>query len=374
MQKYAELPEQKREYYQNMLKIIGSLSRLFSESETPHIDSRVAENLYCKAFKARNVSRADVSVDAVTNKEGIGIKTFQGKGQQKIAEFNKDILSFNSLSGIEKAKKIAELRNKRIEATKRIYGVEELKYHCIIRDKGKILLSEEPMDLIDVRRLKLVKSSPKSLAFKDGKNEYGFNTSKSVLYKRFKRIIVFEEVVEILEDPFNLLDNTLTKHKTEMLQTMHLKHQQIILPLYSIEKGVKVVPKKSGLNQWNAGGRNRGEDEVYIRIPAWIHRKFAGFFPKRETKFNLKLPNGEVISAKVCQQGDKALMSDPNKALGYWILRNVLQQPQGKLLDYKQLQELGIDSVIVRKTGAGEYSIDFAEEGKFEKFEEENNI
>lgn len=374
MQKYAQLPKEKREYYEEMLKTIGSLSRLFSENEAPYIDSRVAENLFCKAFQAKNVSRADASIDAVLKKEGVGIKTFQGSGKQKIAEFNKDLLVFNRLQPLEKAKKIAELRNERIEFAKRAYGVTELKYHCVIRDKKRIILSEEPMELININKIKLLKGGEKSIAFKDGKNEYTFNTSKSVLLKRFRRVVVFEMEVDILEDPFNLIDQTLAKHKTTMLQQMHIKHQAVVLPLYSVEKGIKAVPVKSGLNQWNAGGRARNEDEVYIRIPAWIHKKFSGFFPARDVKFFLKLPDGSAMSAKVCQQNDKALMSDPNKALGYWILRQVLQLPQGKVLTYKKLQELGIDSIVISKTGAGEYSIDFAEEGSFEKFQEENNI
>ena len=57
---YLDYSKQKRDYYENMLKIIGSLSRLFSESYIPYLDSRVAENLFCKAFEAQNKSREDV--------------------------------------------------------------------------------------------------------------------------------------------------------------------------------------------------------------------------------------------------------------------------------------------------------------------------
>jgi len=31
---------------------------------------------------------------------------------------------------------------------------------------------------------------------------------------------------------------------------------------------------KSGLNQWNARGRDRNPNEVYIPIPAEIHKNF----------------------------------------------------------------------------------------------------
>ena len=51
-------------YYERMLGVIGSLSRLFSESNEPYIQYRVAENLFCKSFLAQNLSRTDCSADA----------------------------------------------------------------------------------------------------------------------------------------------------------------------------------------------------------------------------------------------------------------------------------------------------------------------
>ena len=369
-------PAKQIEEYKKLLQMTGSISNLSLESTVPYLYYRVAENAFCRAFQADNLSRSDCSADARKNKSGIGLKTFHeknGKSMQKIAEFNKDILTFNSLLPLEKAKRIAELRNKRIEFTKRTYAVDYMKYHCIIREKGKMLICEEPMELINLENLKLSKSTPKSLSFKDGKNEYNFNVSKSVLLKKFKRTSVAEVKVEILENPFDLLDKTLTKQKKEVLRTMKIKYQYIVLPLYALEKKVKAVPERSGLNQWNARGRARDKDEVYIKVPTWIHQNFPGFFPRRDTEFELELPNGEYLSTKICQDGDKALMSNPNKALGKWILRDVLALKKGKLLTYKMLQEMGIDSVIIKKTGKLKYEIDFREEGEFEKFEENKN-
>ena len=51
----------------------------------------------------------------------------------------------------------------------------------------------------------------------------------------------------------------------------------------------------------------------------------------------------------MCQSGQKGLMSNPNKALGKWILRDVLKVPLKTLIDRKYLDSLGIDSVIVFK-------------------------
>ncbi len=111
----------KIEYYQKMLKTIGSLSRLFSESNEPYIQYRIAENLFCKSFDADNLSRTDCSADASKNGLGIGIKTFlenNGASIQKVAEFNTEHNLFRNLEGEEKIRKVSELRNERIEATK----------------------------------------------------------------------------------------------------------------------------------------------------------------------------------------------------------------------------------------------------------------
>ena len=75
-----------------MLRILGSLTNLFSDNKIPYLNYRVTENLFCKAFSAKNLARADVSVDATLEDAGIGIKTFidkNGKSVEKIAEFNK---------------------------------------------------------------------------------------------------------------------------------------------------------------------------------------------------------------------------------------------------------------------------------------------
>ena len=89
--------------------------------------------------------------------------------------------------------------------------------------------------------------------------------------------------------------------------------------------------------------------------------------PTRDKTFNVRLPNGNVISMKVCQDNGKSLMSNPNKALGLWLLREVLQLKEGELLKYDRLKELGIDSVILYKHSDEEYSIDFVKEDKNEE-------
>ena len=99
------------DYYAKMLKTIGSLSRLFSESNEPYIQYRIAENLFCKSFKADNLSRTDCSADASKDKLGVGIKTFlekNGATMQKVAEFNSEHGLFNHLKPEEKTLKIVK--------------------------------------------------------------------------------------------------------------------------------------------------------------------------------------------------------------------------------------------------------------------------
>ena len=50
--------------YLNDLKIVGTLSSLFSDSSTPMLYYRATENLYCNAFGATNLARSDVPADA----------------------------------------------------------------------------------------------------------------------------------------------------------------------------------------------------------------------------------------------------------------------------------------------------------------------
>ena len=66
-------------------------------------------------------------------------------------------------------------------------------------------------------------------------------------------------------------------------------------------------------------------------------------------------------------------MSDPNSALGKWLLRDVLEIPEGKPVTYEMLEEYDVDSVIFTKEGNRKYSIDFAPPGTYERLLEEKD-
>lgn len=364
------------DYYKKILKILGSLTNLFSESKVPYLNYRVTENLYCKAFNANNLSRSDVSADASLNNVGIGIKTFvngNSKSLQKVAEFNKDNIQFRGLNNTELVNKVADLRNERIETTKRIYGLKNMIYHCIVRDEGKISTFECDMNLIDKNSIKIIGSTKNTVSFKDLFNEYSFNITKSTLYKRFvTKDVIFEIDVKILEDPFEVLEKKFLTVKEVYYKKTIKENPFVILPLYSVTKDKKIVYEKSGLNQWNAEGRKRDVNEIYIPIPAWIHKRFPAFFLPRDTPFTLILPDGTMLEAKVCQDGSKALMSKHNADLGNWLLRKVLNLKERELLTYEKLQTIGLDSVIIQRLDTKTYSIDFRPSGTYEEFIEEN--
>ena len=138
------------------------------------------------------------------------------------------------------------------------------------------------------------------------------------------------------------------------------------------QENEKIVPSKSGLNQWNASGRKRDLGEIYIPIPRKIYQFKDSFFPPKDKVFNVILPYGNKLSAKVCQEGGKALMTNPNKALSEWLLRKVLKLELGEILTYQHLKNLGIDSVKITKIDKDNFKIDFMKLNSYENFEKEN--
>ncbi len=370
-------PGAQREY-QQLLRVIGSLSKLSSDGDIPYLYYRMAENIFCKAFQATNLARSDISIDASKGKYGIGLKTFLYKNGcciEKIAEFNKQRTLFSSdeYTNIqEMIKTVGYLRNERIATTVDITGVviSKLLYHCVVREKENFILYETPMELIDIDKIgHIKKNSNNTVYFDDEKNEYCFNISKSTLFKKFNVKKLAEFNVPIFDDPYDVLYNLLScRVKSDIAVAQNQIIGKVILPLYSIKHGLKTVPSKSGLNQWNAKGRERDPDEVYIPIPAWVHRLFPHFFPSRDTPFVLKLPDQSTLQAKVCQDGNKALMTNPNKDLGKWLLRKVLKLKEGELLTYELLEKKGIDSIEISKHKDHTYEINFKELGTYEMF------
>ena len=375
---YELQPQIQKENYKKMLSIVGSLTQLFSESDCPYLAYRAHENIFCKYFEAENLARLDCSADAKKNRIGVGLKTWTGQDDQKVAEFGKLRETFAGLAGLELVKKIAEYRNERIRVTKNLNGIDDMIYHVIKRVPGAMQVLECAFDYIDIENISLItnRGNVNNTYFTDGRHTYHFSTSKNTLYMIFEDMELLDNFnVEIMDDPYTCLMNLMPGVSAETVaeqvipQPVVPKEHQVCLRLYSTKSdGTKFVAEKSGLNQWNAGGRKRHPDEVYIPYPAEDRERTRGFFPDRDTVFDLRMPDGTVIPAKVCQQDNKAIMSNPNKILGEWLLRNVFELPERTLVTYEMLERFGIDSVIFTKHGDLDYSVNFAEIGTYEQF------
>ena len=366
------------EKYFEMLGLMASLSKLFSENDVPYLDYRLTENLFCKYYNAINDARSCTAYDARFSSLGIGIKTFilnNNASTEKIAEFNKLRPQLENLKGEKLAYKLAEFRNERMRFADDTFNVHESLYHIVGRCSGLLRIFNLPYERINIDCIHNVKDKGSSISFEDDKNFYTFNRSKTVLMKRFVVPNTYRDIsVNILSDPLTLLEKLLSEQITPVYKPNIKGYDYVILPLYSTQQKGN-VPTKSGLNQWNAGGRARNINEVYIPIPIKIHHLYPNFFPKREEPFELQLPDGKKLSAKICQQGGKALMSNPNSDLGEWLLRKILKKKEGSLVTKLDLDTFGFDSIMVvnthttNKDGLKVYRLEFTEnQNNFQEF------
>lgn len=396
---YENQPESQREDYKSMLALIGSLSNLFADSKTPMLYYRAHENVFCKYFEADNLSREDCSADAMKGVVGIGLKTWVGRDDQKVAEFGRLRPTYEHLSGMELVKRIAEYRNERIRVTKRLHGLDEMIYHVVKRIPHGMQIYESAFDFVDIDNMVLdeQRGNANNTYFSDGKHTYHFSMSKNTLFMIFDDMTLLDAFdVEILEDPFEalkLLQETM-RSLEDSAQRIAQYQEKLCLRLYAVKAdGTKYVPEKSGLNQWHAGGRARDENELYIPYLVEDRERDPEFFPARDTPFTLLLPDGTEMSAKVCQRAyrklstdeynkltqeekeledakslvGKSIMSNPNKVLGQWLLRDVFGLDAGTLVTYDMLRVFDVDSVMFTKIEDGKYGIDFCKLGTYEK-------
>ena len=373
MKSFVEIDKENHGDYLKLLSTISKLSGLFSESSIPFINYRVAENIFCKSFRAENLSRSDTAFDANFNSLGVGLKTFicpNESSTEKIAEFNSLSKVLSEFKGKDLALKLANYRNERIDLANRLYNIKNSLYHIIARKEKELVIFETDYDKININNIHSVKCNNASLQFEDGRNFYSFNYSKSTLFRKFSiPQDAYRLSVEIIENPYDLLlelfnDKTLLPATDKLTRGINY----VILPLYTKTYQQKIVPEKSGLNQWNASGRKRDLGEIYVPIPQKIHKFFPDFFPSRGISFNLKVPTGEILSTKICQDNSKALMTNPNKALSDWLLRNIFQLKEGELATIDKMNELGFDSVMITKEDHENYKIDITKTDSYEYF------
>lgn len=395
------------ETYEVAVKAVGAISRLFSVSDKPYLDSRFVEQLYVANSKAIDIGRRDVSFDAkAENNVGIGIKTFIADKNstsklEKIAEFNKDASreQLSKLKGKNLAVRVAELRNKRVMAHVNELGLELDKciYHLLVRIQGGCFIVEEPYQLIDISKIKPTNLNGKVISswsakgagpyFTDGNATYSFDISKSTLKKRFMLTKTGNNVVsdfipvKIAENPLASLIEAHLGIGISNFNPVKISSSDnfVILPLYSTRANdQKIIPERSGINQWNAAGRQRTFGEAYVPVPASVRKIAPNFFPPRDAEFTLSLPNGKSIMAKVCQDDGKALMARKNIELMEWLYEiidgdmNVAKKRLAKNnpYTYQDLIDIGMDSVLIRCLNyeTKQYSIEMSSIDAFEEF------
>ena len=404
---WNKFSEESKEEYIEFLKIFGSLSGLFKDNENgknakkPYLYYRNHEQLFARTFEVEDLTRNDSAFDALgawgEDRVGIGLKTWihtRDLTYQKVAEFNK-LAPKEIFPLIEQGdpyaviKKVANLRNDRIMLDKRLHNTNRDVYHFITRDDNVMNIIETPYDLIDIDSIELIDSDGKTFTFKDKSHKYKFYRSKSVLLEEFdaSNFEIIERVpIKQFEDPFELIK--MIKVDANIKENEN-KNDVIYLPLYQDKKEGMIVSDCSGVNIRNGKSKNKGSNtprplyEIEVRISKWIHKVFPYFFDlnalnpddiKNEelNDFDLILPDGRILRGRIKQEGGKSLQTNPQGALGEWVLKDVLGLENREVVTMELLERLGIDSLKITKLGRGRFKITVGETGAYEKFKLEN--
>ncbi|MHA8109941.1 NgoFVII family restriction endonuclease [Lactobacillaceae bacterium Melli_B4] len=405
-----------RDEYINFLRLYAALSKMFnqksSETGAPYLDSKFQETIYARSFHSEDVDIGNTPHDirSVFNKNsndplriGIGIKTWLNSrpSYQKVMQLKSFRDEINPLidnsTKEDLANKLAEIKNSKLLTDYARLGLSEDQniYHYVTRDSGRLLIQETSYPLIDVNTLEPLELTNTSFTFKDRYKQYKYTFGDSQIWMRFgdDQTILDEERVDILDDPFDFLKNAFKNDKgiITLNRKSNVHSDETYLPLYSYRS--KKVSEKSGINAFNGASKNkdsesaRPEGEAYIPIPKDYWKKNPNWFNKQidfrnqkkykqEYKtgaytFNLHLPNGKVYGARITQDGFKSLQTDPQSALGKWLLYDVLRLQVGQIVTMDTLKKAGYDSVRLWHEYPNDYKevwIDFAPFGSFERY------
>ncbi|MCC0730818.1 NgoFVII family restriction endonuclease [Clostridioides sp. ZZV14-6048] len=404
---WNKFSEREKDEYIQFLKIFGALSGLFKDNQEganarkPYLYYRNHEQLFVRVFEVEDLTRKDSAFDAlgtwVNDRVGIGLKTWihtKDYTYQKVAEFNKlapvvIVPLIENGEPEEIIKKVSELRNERIMLDKRLYKTDRDVYHFVTRDDDVMNIIETPYDLIDIDSLELIKSDGKTYTFKDRLHNYKFYKSKSVLLEEFDASqceIITQIPIEQFDNPFELIRMIeLPNRNKEII----CEDEEIYLPLYQDKKEGRIVSNCSGINIRHSKPKSKGsntprpEYEIEVRISKWIHHVFPNFFginalSEEDVKndqlndFDLILPDGRILRGRIKQQNGKSLQTNPQGALGEWILSDVLGLKNREVVTWELLDNLGIDSIKIIKQDDKHFRITVAETGAYEKFKIDN--
>ena len=380
---WEHLKTEQKDKYKTLITNFASLSEAFSqkaESEdqgqmedyvAPIVNSKFQETVFQKAFNAVGEDIANTSYDVSVvvdenHKYLVGIKSFGIKsGSQKIAQFKKDSQSWTDLlSDIrshasrssdkktadkenykryeELARKIAILRNQRIESSKaQIKGFKsdsvnvKSVYHVLMpTPKGKepkIFVGETSYLPIDIDNLVIKGSTnlknPTNFDFTDGRHDYKYTAADSQLHMTFnnKDIVVDTWDVHYVEDPFFLFENlhllTAEKDQSDILETVS----------WVITDKHGNVEENSGFNAFNGGSKLAKKDRLPRILK--IQDKFKDSLTPEELAF-VTLSLEEILLKKWTSKEEKANM----KAIREDLIHFVHETGNEKLI--KEIEQL----------------------------------
>ncbi|EKK21194.1 hypothetical protein B808_462 [Fructilactobacillus florum 8D] len=319
---WEKLNSKQKETYRKLITNFASLSEAFAQKEdestnaiiAPIINSKYQETSFKNAFNATIEDIGNSSYDASINngensKYLVGIKAFGVKsGFQKIAQFKSSSQYENwdsIISGIKErsdngkskqdtrdylklAKRIAELRNKRINSSKsQLQGFDYTQdvasvYHVLMPsntikcpregDEPYIMVGETSYLPIDISKIKILgptnKKHLQNFRFTDGNHVYQYNSADSQLLMSFhanfnnkeednESIGVEKWSVKYIENAFefflNLPSVNISKSKNHVIQSF----------TFPIKTN-----RRSGFNEWFAGPKNpiRERNKKYLDL------------------------------------------------------------------------------------------------------------
>lgn len=270
---WTDLPEIERKQYEKLILNFASLSEAFAQKEenddsivAPIVNSKFQETAFQKCFNAYAEDIAntsyDASINARTKKYLIGLKTFGFKsGDQKIAQFKsiagsadwinlidsikknahgltskEEINNANKDLYLELAKKIAQVRNERIESSKKnLRGFKldnvpvEAVYHVLMpspkNEQPIISVGEISYSPIDVENIKILgcttPQTPQNFAFTDRKHEYKWTSADSQLLMKFHNaeIVLEKWPVRYVDDAFEFFENMGRKQEVDRIES-----------------------------------------------------------------------------------------------------------------------------------------------------------
>lgn len=271
---WDELPKEQKEEYKRMILAFASLSEMFAQKAdtadggkiAPIVNSKYQETVFQKAFNgfaedigntSYDVSVKNIAADGTEQKYLVGIKTFGiGAGDQKIAQFKQynvewadtfakiqqnsldekgerreqeDINNINGPLYYDIAKKIAEIRNMRIDSSiANLQGFKvaesddvESVYHVLMpsskKESPSISVGETSYNHIDIDKLEVIGCTsaehPTNFFFSDGKHQYKFTSADSQLLMKFNNRDIVKEVwdVKFVDDAYAVFSDIAEK-------------------------------------------------------------------------------------------------------------------------------------------------------------------